>query len=111
MKKSELVARLASRYRKLTQADIDASVSLILTAITDRLAVGGRIEIRGLGAFTVHHRPSWFSRDPRSGAPVSVPAKYLPHFKPGKELQCRVAKAAEQVKTTTTKSAEELEPA
>jgi len=111
MKRSELVARLASRYRKLTQADVDASVSLILTAITDRLAVGGRIEIRGFGAFSVHHRPPWISRDPRSGAPVNVVAKYRPHFKPGKELQCRVAKAAARVKPGATENAKELEPA
>jgi len=111
MKKSELVARVASRHGQLTNADVDESVSIILTAITDRLVIGGRIEIRGFGAFSVHLRPPWIGRNPRSGAPVNVVAKYRPHFKPGKELQCKVAKAAARVKTTETESAKELEPA
>ena len=109
MNKSELVARVASRYRQLTNADVGASVSIILTAITDRLVVGDRIEIRGFGAFSVHHRPSWISRNPRSGVPVTVAAKYRPHFKPGKELQYRVAKSATSVKPCATENAKELE--
>jgi integration host factor subunit beta len=58
--------------------------------MADRLASGERIEIRGFGSFSLHFRPGRVGRNPKTGAPVSLPAKYVPHFKPGKELRERV---------------------
>jgi integration host factor subunit beta len=65
-------------------------VKVILDALTDALARGDRIEIRGFGSFTLNYRPPRLGRNPKSGEKVQVPAKYVPHFKPGKELRERV---------------------
>ena len=62
----------------------------VLEHMADRLASGERIEIRGFGSFSLHFRPGRVGRNPKTGAPVSLPAKYVPHFKPGKELRERV---------------------
>jgi integration host factor subunit beta len=100
MTRSELIAKLASRYRSLTAADVEASVSIILTAIAEKLAEGGRVEIRGFGTFTANYRPPRIGHNPATLAPVSVPAKYAPHFKPGRELRDRVAASAKSEKPT-----------
>lgn len=95
MVRSEFVALLASRFPALTAKDVAVSVSIILTAISEKLAtVGGRAEIRGFGSFTANYRPPKLGRNPRTGVSVPVPAKYVPHFKPGRELRARVATAA-----------------
>ena len=65
-------------------------MKVILDALTDSLAQGDRIEIRGFGSFTLNYRPPRLGRNPKSGEKVQVPAKYVPHFKPGKELRERV---------------------
>ena len=65
----------------------------ILEHMAERLANGDRIEIRGFGSFSLHFRPGRVGRNPKTGAPVSLPAKHVPHFKPGKELRERVDNA------------------
>ena len=90
MTKSELIARLAERFPQLVAKDAELAVKVILDAMTDALARGDRIEIRGFGSFSLNHRPPRVGRNPRSGERVEVPEKWVPHFKAGKELRERV---------------------
>jgi len=90
MTRSELVACLAARAKTLTTKDAELSVSLILEAMSDALRRAERIEIRGFGSFDVNYRQPRKGRNPKSGESVHVPAKYVPHFKAGKELRERV---------------------
>lgn len=93
MTKSELIARLAQRFPQLTAKDADLAVKVILDALAETLAKGERIEIRGFGSFSLNYRPPRIGRNPKSGVKVEVPAKYVPHFKAGKELRERVDQA------------------
>lgn len=90
MTKSELIAQLAERFPQLVAKDADYAVKMILDAMTDALARGDRIEIRGFGSFALNYRPPRTGRNPKSGERVLVPEKYVPHFKAGKELRERV---------------------
>ncbi len=90
MTKSELIARLAERFPQLVAKDAELAVKVILDAMTEALARGDRIEIRGFGSFSLNHRPPRVGRNPRSGERVDVPEKWVPHFKAGKELRERV---------------------
>ena len=90
MTKSELIAQLAERFPQLVVKDADYAVKMILDAMTDALARGDRIEIRGFGSFALNYRPPRTGRNPKSGEKVLVPEKYVPHFKAGKELRERV---------------------
>jgi len=94
MTRSDLIAALASRFTHLTASDAEISVREILDAIGDSLAKGDRVEIRGFGSFSLNYRPPRKGRNPKSGDPVSVPAKYVPHFKTGKEMRERVEESA-----------------
>lgn len=89
MTKSELILRLAERF-PLVAKDTGQAVKVILDAMTDALAQGNRIEIRGFGSFALNYRPPRLGRNPKSGDKVAVPAKWVPHFKAGKELRERV---------------------
>lgn len=93
MTKSELIERLAARFPQLVAKDADYAVKMILDAMTDCLVRGDRIEIRGFGSFALNYRPPRVGRNPKSGEKVSVPEKYVPHFKAGKELRERVDNA------------------
>ena len=90
MTKSELIARLAERFPQLVAKDADLSVKMLLDAMSEALAKGDRIEIRGFGSFSLNYRPPRTGRNPKTGDKVQVPAKYVPHFKAGKELRERV---------------------
>ena len=90
MTKSELIARLAARFPQLVAKDADYAVKMVLDAMSDALARGDRIEIRGFGSFALNYRPPRVGRNPKSGDKVQVPEKYVPHFKPGKEMRERV---------------------
>ncbi|MQY50371.1 integration host factor subunit beta [Rhodocyclus tenuis] len=90
MTKSELIARLAERFPQLVAKDADFAVKMILDAMSEALAHGDRIEIRGFGSFALNYRPPRVGRNPKSGEKVSVPEKWVPHFKAGKELRERV---------------------
>lgn len=76
----------------LNAKDVEQSVKIIVDTMTRALAKGQRIEIRGFGSFDLNHRPARLGRNPKTGEKVNVPEKYVPHFKPGKELRERVDK-------------------
>ncbi|MBW7859869.1 MAG: integration host factor subunit beta [Rhodocyclaceae bacterium] len=90
MTKSELIARLAGRFPQLVAKDADFAVKMVLDAMSEALARGDRIEIRGFGSFSLNYRPPRVGRNPKSGERVHVPEKFVPHFKAGKELRERV---------------------
>lgn len=90
MTKSELIERLAMRQTHLMHKDVEIAVKLILDKVSLALARQDRVEIRGFGSFALHHRPSRVGRNPKTGEPVTIPAKHVPHFKPGKEMRERV---------------------
>ena len=90
MTKSELLELLARRQPHLKADDVDMSVKSLLQMMGSALAVGERIEVRGFGSFSLHYRPPRTGRNPKSGEKVSVPSKWVPHFKAGKELRERV---------------------
>jgi len=74
----------------LLAKDAELAVKVILDAMSSTLAQGSRIEIRGFGSFALNYRPARTGRNPKSGEKVQVPAKYVPHFKAGKDLRERV---------------------
>ncbi len=90
MTKSELIDKLALRQTHLTHKDVELAVKLLLDSVSVSLAHRDRIEIRGFGSFAVHERPSRIGRNPKTGESVAIPEKFVPHFKPGKELRERV---------------------
>lgn len=90
MTKSELIDRIAANQQQLAQRDVELAVKTLLEQMSESLAGGERIEIRGFGSFALHHRPPRIGRNPRTGEPVSLPGKYVPHFKPGKAMRQRV---------------------
>ena len=92
MIRSELVQQLCTDFPDLTQREVEGVVSAIFDSITDQLAKGGRVELRGFGAFTVKHRASRQGRNPRTGTTVAVAEKFVPFFKTGKELRDRLNK-------------------
>ncbi len=87
MIKSELITRLVEVNPHLYQSDIERIVNTIFNEITDALAQGNRVELRGFGAFSVKHRPARIGRNPRTGESVNVPEKHVPYFKTGKDLR------------------------
>ena len=90
MTKSELIAKLAKRYPQLVAKDVEIAVNAIFEAMTASLVAGRRIEIRGFGSFGINYRPPRTGRNPKTGKAVSVPEKFVPHFKAGRELRDRV---------------------
>ena len=90
MTRSELIQKISSRFPQLTATDVDMAVRVIMDSMSKALARGGRIEVRGFGSFGINYRPPRKGRNPKTGASVMVPAKYMPHFKAGKELRDRV---------------------
>ena len=87
MTRSDLVEALAERFGQLTHRDAEFAVKALLEAMSEALARGHRIELRGFGSFTISHRPPRMGRNPRSGEQVAIPEKRVPHFKPGKALR------------------------
>jgi integration host factor subunit beta len=90
MTKSELIAHLAAKQPQLDYRDVELAVKELLDQLSIALAAGKRIEVRGFGSFSLHYRPPRVGRNPKTGDTVNVPDKYVPHFKPGKELRERV---------------------
>lgn len=96
MTRSELVAALAQRFPQLTLQDADIAVKEILDAVSQTLGNGDRVEIRGFGSFNLAYRPPRIARNPKSGEKVSVAGKWIPHFRPGKEMREAVMEAGAQ---------------
>jgi len=90
MTKSELIDLLSAEQNQLGYRDVELAVKVILESLTNALSSGERIEVRGFGSFTLHHRQARVGRNPKTGNSVTVPDKHVPHFKPGKELRQRV---------------------
>ena len=90
MTRSELIASLAARFPQLVLKDAEAATHTMLQALTEHLAQGDRIEIRGFGSFSLNYRPPRKGRNPKTGEAVEVPEKYAVHFKAGKEMRSRV---------------------
>ena len=91
MNKSELIKRMSGKLDQLSNKDVDLAVHTVLEIMSDRLAAGGRIEIRGFGTFSNHFRQSRIVRNPKTGeVGIHKPGKFVPHFKPGNELRKRV---------------------
>jgi integration host factor subunit beta len=91
MTRSDLIARLGELHPQLLTKDAELSVKVILDTLATTLARGERVEIRGFGSFALNYRPPRQGRNPKTGDKVKVPAKYVPHFKAGKELRERVS--------------------
>ena len=90
MTKSELIELMAERQPQLAHKDIELAVKTMIEHMSQVLATGSRIEIRGFGSFSLHYREPRMGRNPKTGDTVQLPGKYVPHFKPGKELRERV---------------------
>ena len=90
MLRSELIARLQAESDGLTASDVEDIVDVVFDSIAGQLQKGGRVELRGFGTFTTRERTGRTGRNPRTGEPVAVASKRLPHFKPGKELRERL---------------------
>ena len=90
MTRSALIERMARKHRGLAERDVELAVKMMLEQMTACFAGGGRIEIRGFGSFTVRFRPARIGRNPATGTAVALPARYAPHFKPGKKLRERL---------------------
>jgi len=88
--KSELIEVLAKQQPHLAVKDIELVVKCIIEQMSQSLSGGDRIEIRGFGSFSLHYRPPRMGRNPKTGGSVALASKYVPHFKPGKELRERV---------------------
>ncbi len=90
MTKSELIERLADKMRQVPSKDMESSIKEMLEQMAQTLQKGERIEIRGFGSFSLHYRAPRVGRNPKTGETVKLDGKYVPHFKPGKELRERV---------------------
>ncbi len=87
--KSGLIDNLARSQSHLAYKDVELAVKSLIEMMSNALSMGERIEIRGFGSFSLHYRPPRVGRNPKSGEKVDLPGKYVPHFKPGKELRDR----------------------
>ncbi|MBP5352800.1 MAG: integration host factor subunit beta [Alphaproteobacteria bacterium] len=94
MTRSELVERIAARVPNLTMKEIESIVGVVFNGLTEALAAGDRIEIRGFGAFSVRSRKPRVAINPKNKNKVEVPAKNILHFKTGKELHNRLNASA-----------------
>lgn len=90
MTKSELIEYISEKQVHLPVRDVELAVKLLLDFMSERLAEGDRIEIRGFGSFSLHYRAPRMGRNPKTGEAVELEGKYVPHFKPGKEMRDRV---------------------
>ena len=90
MTKSELIELMASKQPSLQLKDVESGVKELLEYMAQSLTDGDRIEIRGFGSFSLHFRAPRTGRNPKTGESVELEGKYVPYFKPGKELRERV---------------------
>lgn len=96
MTKSDLILRLAELYPHLLQRDIERIVGTVFDEISNALARGNRVELRGFGAFSIKQREARQGRNPRTGEAVAVDEKFVPFFKTGKQLRDRLNGSTEK---------------
>ncbi|WP_330925621.1 integration host factor subunit beta [Candidatus Sororendozoicomonas aggregata] len=99
MTRSELIERIATMQAQLSVKDIELAIKGIIDHMAQALASGERIEIRGFGSFSLHYRAPRTGRNPKTGESVALPAKYVPHFKPGKDMRDRVNNSRNKTQT------------
>lgn len=92
MIRSELVKKIEAENPELKTEEVERIIDLFFNQIIERLANGGRVELRGFGAFSTRERKPRKGRNPRTGESVDVPSKRVPYFKPGKEIRERLNK-------------------
>lgn len=109
MTKSELIEKIAAVQSQLSSKDVELAVKTMLDHMAEALADGERIEIRGFGSFSLHYRAPRLGRNPKTGEKVELAGKYVPHFKPGKELRERVNQSL-QMELAVGAPASPLEP-
>jgi integration host factor subunit beta len=90
MIRSELVSKLCKEHPGLSQREVDRIVDLFFDTVIERLSAGGRVELRGFGAFSTRARDGRTGRNPRTGDSVTITSKRVPYFKPGKEMRLRL---------------------
>lgn len=95
MTKSELIERIVTQQGQLSSKDVELAIKSMLEQMSEALATGERIEIRGFGSFSLHYREPRIGRNPKTGQSVNLDGKFVPHFKPGKELRDRVNEEAD----------------
>jgi integration host factor subunit beta len=96
MTKSELIERISLQQKQLSPKDVELAIKMVIEYMAQSLASGDRIEIRGFGSFSLHYREPRRGRNPKTGDSVDLMAKYVPYFKPGKEMRERVNQNANQ---------------
>jgi integration host factor subunit beta len=96
MTKSELIEIITAKQKHLPAKDVELALKQMLEIMSDSLSQGDRIEIRGFGSFSLHFRPPRQGRNPKTGEAVALAGKYVPHFKPGKDLRERVNSGADR---------------
>ncbi|MDP0562134.1 MAG: integration host factor subunit beta [Candidatus Endonucleobacter sp. (ex Gigantidas childressi)] len=92
MTRSELIERIVELQPQLSVKDVELAVKMVIDQMAHALSNGSRIEIRGFGGFSLHYRSPKVGRNPKTGEPVNLKEKYVPHFKPGKDMRARVNK-------------------
>jgi len=90
MTKSELIEKIVTRQPQLSSKDVELAVKTLLDHMSQTLSSGDRIEIRGFGSFSLHYRAPRMGRNPKTGETVDLKGRFVPHFKPGKELRDQV---------------------
>ena len=100
MLKPEFIQRLAIKQPYLIPRDVEAAVNLLINKISNELANGKRIEIRGFGVFSLRLRKAKLGRNPKTGELISVPQRYAIHFKSGDDMRARVNASASKYKIT-----------
>lgn len=96
MTKSELIERISLGQKQLSPKDVELAVKMVIEYMANSLSLGERIEIRGFGSFSLHYREPRRGRNPKTGDAVDLSGKYVPYFKPGKEMRERVNQNAHQ---------------
>ncbi len=109
--KSELIERIVAKQTLLTAKDVELAVKTIVEQMSETLSTGGRIEIRGFGSFSLHYREPRVGRNPKTGEAVTLAGKYVPHFKPGKELKDRVNESLQEEMAAEAAAAAANKPA
>ena len=89
MTKSELIEKISASQDQLPPKDVELAVRMIIERMTSALVANQRIEIRGFGSFSLHYRAPRMGRNHKTGDPVQLTGKYVPYFKPGKDLRTR----------------------
>ena len=97
MTKSELIEIIAAKQNQLSAKDVELAVKTLIEQMSETLAAGNRIEIRGFGSFSLHYRAPRIGRNPKTGESVGLAGKYVPHYKPGNVLRDRVNESMQHV--------------